>query len=196
MKTLITETKADSPLTRRLGHPALALFVIAACLGPDQLPADTIVTSTPPLAIRQTLSLFLDLARRDSALAFLLAKHKLLLQYSICDLGLDCYVGTEGRAIVADFGLPARKAELVFVSDAGTLHHLLRDADSEADAQMAVHLGIVRKLKLAKDLKPIRAALARLYNDACKKIDEESSRPTRDSKPVILGTTPGANPPA
>jgi hypothetical protein len=119
--------------------------------------------------------MFLEMAARDPVLTSLLGKHKLLLQYSIRDLGLDCYVGFDGARVVAALDHPSRKPEVVFVSDASTLDNLLRDVGGEADAQMTVHLGLVRKLKLSKDLKPIRAALGRIYSAACDKATAEAA---------------------
>ena len=177
MKPQITELKA-SGATRPAFSGALACLAALACLGNSPLLADNIVTATPPSAVHTTLRLFLDMAARDPVVTSLLGKHKLLLQYSIRDLRLECYVGSDGKRAVAAFGRPARKAEVVFVSDAGALDSLLRDVGGEADTQMTVDLNIVRKIKLLKDLKPIRAALARVYKAACERVNTEAAGKT------------------
>jgi hypothetical protein len=175
MKPQISETKGTNPLTRPILGRALALLAALACWSNSRLLADNIVTSAPPSIIRNTLGLFLEMAARDPGLTSLLGKHKLLLQYSIRDLGVNCYIGFDGTKVVAALDHPWRQPEVVFVSDASTLDSLLRDVGGETDAQMTVHLGLVRKLKLSKDLKPIRAALGRIYSAACEKATAEAA---------------------
>jgi hypothetical protein len=176
MKPQVTQFKEAGPHARPALYRALALLAALACWSNSRLLADNIVTSAPPSIIRNTLGLFLEMAARDPGLTSLLGKHKLLLQYSIRDLGVNCYIGFDGTKVVAALDHPWRQPEVVFVSDASTLDSLLRDAGGETDAQMTVHLGLVRKLKLSKDLKPIRAALGRIYNAACEKAAAETAR--------------------
>ena len=163
MKTYFLKCNAN-PVLASVGSFLVITMLVVLGDGTSRLLADNAVTSAPaPALFQKTLGVFLDLAQRDPAVCALLAKHKLMLQYSVRDLGLDCCIGFEHGRIIAAFGQPSQTPEVLFESDALAFDDLLRDAGGEAETQMRVHLGIVRKLKLAKDLKPIRAALARVY---------------------------------
>src|SRR4051812_43966993 len=84
-----------------------------------------IATTKPPVLFQKTLREFITMAGDDHALGALLAKHRLTLQYTLKDLDKQCYIGFDGEKVVGAFGQPSRPAELVFVSDAGTMDRLL-----------------------------------------------------------------------
>lgn len=189
MKPHNTKTNRPGSHARRAVPGALAFLAAIACWSHGPLMADNIVTSAPPSVIQKNLGRFLEMAPRDPEIAFLLGKHKLLLQYFIRDLSLKCYVGFDGTRIVAALGAAPREPEVVFVSDACALDKLLRDAAGGSDAKMTVHLGLGRKLKLAKDLKPIRAALARIYQAAGDNPTPEVARTGPKPETANPGTT-------
>ena len=154
--------------TLRLAYGLLAMVAAFNSIQPDTLAQDatsTNVTMASQKPFEKTLREFVSRAAKDSALSALLAKHQITLQYTIADLGVQCYVGFDGKKVVGQFGKPTRPSELVFVSDAKTLDRILRGEDCEMD--VTVHLSLLRKLSLRRDLTQIRTALARVYLAVC-----------------------------
>ena len=115
------------------------------------------------------------MAAKDQAVSSLLIKHRLMIEYTIADSGLHCYVSFDGGKIVSAFSKPSRQAELAFVSKATTLDRLLRGEDCLSEMEVALHLGVVRKLSLRRDLKKIRAGLAHVYSSACDRISADTT---------------------
>ena len=126
-------------------------------------------------AFEPALREFLKLGAADHALTSLLSKHRLLLEYTIADRGLHCYLGFADGKIVGDFGEPSKRAELAFVSSSGTLDRLLRGEDCQSEADVKVHLDLLGKIALKRDLKLLRAALARVYGAACDNVSSPGS---------------------
>jgi hypothetical protein len=150
----------------------ITLLQLGTLFEPSALAADSNQpTNTHPAgssgAFECSLRQFIKLAPADPALCALLSKHRIALQYEIKDLGLDCYLGFEAGKVVGAFGKSARLSELVFVSDSRTMDKVLRGDNGKADMEVDVNLDLLRKLSLRKDLKQIRAALARVYAEAC-----------------------------
>lgn len=160
---------------------ALALNNLLHSSALAQSAARTRSTNPTQSAFESTLREFVSLAAKDVALSSLLAKHRIALEYTITDLGLQCFVGFDGEKVVGAFGKPERRSELVFVSDSKTLYRVLRGEDCEMD--VAVHLNLLRKLSLKRDLKEIRSALARVYELACEKAVAIDSRLAQTTLP-------------
>lgn len=116
---------------------------------------------------KQVFEEFVKLAAADETLVSLLANHRLSLQYTLRDLGLDFYIAFDGSKIVGGVGQPPRPCDLVFVSNSVALDKLLRGDEDVPGMDVVVHLNLLRKLSLKRDLKALRKALTEVYTRAC-----------------------------
>src|SRR5437763_2322619 len=162
MKMLQTKWAVSGVLTLMgLAH-LLAPTAFGQTLSQTKTSAADIAASAPA-TFERTLREFVKMAAADPMVGALLSKHRVVMEYTVADLDLHCYVGFAEGKVVGAFGQPARQSELDFVSNAGTLDRLLRGEDCQSEMQVSVHLDLLRKLSLKRDLKRLRAALVHVY---------------------------------
>jgi len=126
-------------------------------------PTGTLAGSNADASFISTLRQFVTEAGKDDAIRSLITKHKLTVEYTVSDMHTRFYMCFADGNFCTGFGAAPHDCNLFFVSSARVLEQFLRGDDCNSDMNITTHLSLASKIKLRKDLKTLRAALARVY---------------------------------
>jgi hypothetical protein len=118
--------------------------------------------------MQRMLKTLIERCKTDPELVELVKKQKIILQYTLDDLGMDFHFGFRNGGIIGDFGAPKEKAAEVHLNSTTEIFSgILLGRKDLKEATTELNLSLIRKLKLAKDMPKIGAELKRLYQSVC-----------------------------
>ncbi len=118
--------------------------------------------------MQKILKALIERCKTDAELVELMRKQRIMLQYTLDDLGMEFHFGFRDGDIVGDFGAPRKKAAEVHLSStAEVFDSILLGHKELKEATIELNLSLIGKVKLSKAMPKIGVELKRLYKAAC-----------------------------